>query len=82
MLGWILLGLAAVAAGVIVISGTVTKMRIREQMQSRDFKMMLITEVNSCTNTVTLSDLFSDQTMEIRGDDVSDELDEYDIISV
>ncbi len=82
MLGWILLGLATVAVGVIVISGTVTKMRIREQMQNKNLKEMLVTEIDSCTNTVKLSDLYSDQTMEIRGDDVSDDLDEYDIIRI
>ena len=82
MLGWILLGLATVAVGVIVISGTVTKNRIREQMQKRNIKKMLVTQIDSCTNTVKLSDLYSDQTMEIRGDDVSNDLDECDVIRI
>lgn len=81
MLGWILLGLATVAVGVIVISGIVTKNRIKEKLRERGLKDALITSIDSCTNTVKLEDLYSDKTLEIRGDGIDDELDEFITIS-
>lgn len=80
MLGWILLGLATAAVGVIVISGMITKSRLKEKMREKGMKEALITEINNCTNTVKLEDLYSDDTLEIRGDEVDYELDEYDTI--
>ena len=82
MLGWILLGLATVAVGVIIISGMVTKARIKEKMKERGTEMAMITAINNCTNTVKLEELGSDKTIEIRGDDLDSELDEYDTIFV
>lgn len=82
MLGWILLGLATAAVGVVVISGIVSKSRIREKMRDRGMEKALITEINNCTNTVKLEDLYSDKTLEIRGDDLDYELKEYDTIVV
>lgn len=80
MLGWILVGLATAAVGVVIISGMVTKSRIKEKMQSRGIEMAIITEINKCTNTVKLEELCSDKTLEIRGDALDCELDEYDTI--
>ena len=80
MLGWILAGLAIMAVGVIVISGMVTKSRIKEEMRSRNFKDMMITEINNCTNTIKLEDLDSDRTIEIQGDDIDSSLYEYETI--
>lgn len=82
MLGWILLGLATAAVGVIIISGMVTKARIKEKMKERGIEMAMITAINNCTNTVKLEELGSDKTIEIRGDDLDSELDEYDTIFV
>ena len=80
MLGWILLGLATAAVGVVVISGIVSKNRIKEKMKDRGMHDALITEINRCTNTVKLEDLYSDKTLEIRGDGLDYELEEYDTI--
>lgn len=80
MLGWILLGLAAAAVGVIVISGIVSKSRIKEKMRENGIKDAIITEINNCTNTVKIEDLYGDKTLEIRGDDLDDELEEDDVI--
>ena len=83
MLGWLLLGLAtATVVGVIVISGLVTKAKIREQMRSKALEEMLITEINECTNTIKLEDIYSDETLEIRGDELADDLEEGDVIFV
>ena len=80
MLGWILLGLVTAAAGVIVISGIVDKSRIKEKMRERNMRIAIIKEVDSCTNTVKLEDLDSEETLEIRGDDLDDDLSLYDPI--
>lgn len=80
MLGWILFGLAVTAAGVIIISGIVNKQRIKEKMRERGLEEAMITEINNCTNTVKLEDLYSDETIEIRGDDLDYSLEEYDTI--
>ena len=81
MLGWILLGLATAAVGVIVISGMVTKKRIQEKMREKGMREALITEINNCTNTVKREALDSEDTMEIRGDELDYELSEYDTIT-
>lgn len=80
MLGWILLGLAATAVGVIVISGMVTKSRIKEKMREKGMEEAIITEINNCTNTVKLEDLYSDNILEIQGDDLDYELEECETI--
>ena len=81
MLGWILLGIAAAAFGVIVISGIISKSRIKDQMQERDVKRAIIVGVNRCTNTVKLKDLKTNNTLEIKGDGIDDSLREYDMIT-
>lgn len=82
MLGWILLGLATAAVGVVIISGMVTKSRIKEKLRERGMKTAMITMINTCTNTVKLEELSSDRTIEIRGDDLECDLDEYETIFV
>lgn len=82
MLGWILLGIAATAVGVVIISGMVTKNRIREKLRERGFKMAMITVIDTCTNTVKLEDFGNDKTIEIRGDALDNELNEYETIFV
>lgn len=74
MLGWILAGIAMLAVGVIVISGMITKDRLREQLKSRNLKSAFVKSIDRCTNTVKLEDLYSDETLEIQGDDVDSEL--------
>ena len=80
MLGWILLGLATVAVGVIIISGMVTESRIKDKMRERGIKMAMITIIDKCTNTVKLEEFCSEKTIEIRGDALDCELDEYTTI--
>lgn len=80
MLGWILLGLASVAVGVIVISGVVDKGKLRMQMRAHGMQEAVITQIDACRNVVKLEDLNSDNTIEIQGDDLSYDLEEYDTI--
>lgn len=81
MLGWVLLGLAAVTAGIIVISGMVTKNRIKEKMRERGIKDAILTGIDNCDNTVKLENLLGGETLEIRGDELDDDLKKYDIIT-
>ncbi len=74
MLGWILLGIAAAAVCVVVISGIITKSRIKEQMREKNMENAVITEINKCKNVIKLEDLNTGKTMEIRGDGVDDSL--------
>lgn len=80
MLGWILLGIAVAAVGVVVISGIISKSRIKEVMQEQNIQRALITEINRCTNVIKLKDLNSSKTKEIQGDGIDDSLREYDKI--
>lgn len=82
MLGWILLGLLTATVGVIVISGVVTKNRIKEKMREKEIEKVLIEQIDRCRNTAKLKDLDSGDTIEIQGDELDDELEEYDIIAV
>lgn len=82
MLGWILLGLVCATAVVVVISGIVTKNRIREEMAKQNMKKAVIESIDTCSNKVSLKDLESGKCLEIQGDDVSYDLDERDRIYV
>ena len=80
MLGWILLGIAVAAVGVVVISGIISKSRIKEVMQEQNMKRAVITEINKCTNVIKLKDLNSNETMKIQGDGIDDSLREREKI--
>lgn len=82
MLGWILLGLVCAAAVVVVISGTITKSRIKEEMAKQNMSRAVIESIDTCSNKVSLKDLSSGKVLEIQGDDVAYELDERDRIYV
>lgn len=82
MLGWILLGLFTAAVGVIVINGIVDKNCIKEKAHENGLEEVIITEINRCTNTVKLEALYGEDTLEIRGDELDCELNEYDVITV
>lgn len=80
MLGWILLGLVCTAAVVVVISGMITKNRIREEMEKQNINKAVVETINTCSNKVTLKDLESGKCLEIQGDDVAYDLREKDRI--
>lgn len=81
MLGWILLGLAAVAVGVIIIDGIVTKNRIKEKMRERGIKDAIIIEVDNCENKIKLKDLHSSDELEIQGDELDYDIKRYNVIN-
>ncbi len=81
LLGHIILTgiVAAAAVGVIayVISGMITKEKIKLKVNDD----VIIKSINNCTNTITLEDL-DNQTYEVRGDSISDDLYEGQMIYV
>lgn len=70
----------AVSAIVIVVNGIVTKEKIRQQLKSKGVENAIVKAIDGCSNTVTVADLESDNTYEIRGDDIDDEIDVGDQI--
>ena len=76
MLGWILLGLLCATTVVVVISGTITKSRIRDTMNEQDIKEAVITAIDTCENKVRLEDVNSGKVLELQGDGVAYELNE------
>ena len=85
MLGYILGGLfaaAAVAIGVVIINGIITANRIKETMRNNNLKSAMISKINQCDNIITIEDMDSDEKLDIVGDGISDDIDEYDIIYV
>lgn len=81
----ILLGamaVGAVAALVIVISGMITRSKLRDALKSNGIEDAIIKGINNCDNTITLEELNSDKTIEVRGDDIDYDLDEGDLIYV
>lgn len=73
---------AAVAAIVIYISGTITRAKLEEKLRDNDIEDAIIKAIDYCDNVVTLKDMDSDKILEIHGDDVDYSLDEGDRIYV
>lgn len=73
---------AAVAAIVIYISGTITRAKLEEKLRDNGIEDAIIKAIDYCDNVVTLEDMDSDKTLEVHGDDVAYDLDEGDRIYV
>lgn len=83
LLGLILKGIvvaAALSAIVIVVNGIITKEKIRKQLKEKGVEDAIVDKIDNCSNTVTLKDLESENTYEIRGDDIDSDIDEGDVI--
>lgn len=87
ILEWIVRGLvvaAATAAVVsvvkIVISGIITKNKLKEAMENKNVQNAIVEKVENCSNQVTLRDLENDTIYEVHGDGVDYNIDEGDII--
>lgn len=79
MLGWLLLG-ALLVGTTIVISGIITKRKLKDKMREKGVENALIQEINTCTNTMSLYDLDTETEYEVQGDGIADELQEGDCI--
>lgn len=73
---------AAVAAIVIVIHGMIMKDKIRQKLKENNVEDAMVKAIDNCNNVVTLEELNSDRTIEIRGDSIDSGIDEYDTIYV
>ncbi|MBQ9422847.1 MAG: hypothetical protein IJU32_04650 [Pyramidobacter sp.] len=80
MLWKLLGGLALALIAAVVIDEIITRQKIKETMSKHSIKKGIINMINHSTNTVKLKDFFSDRVLEIRGDKVSDEISEGDVI--
>ena len=73
----LLAGAAVVGAaivGAIVIKGMITKAKLREAMRDQDVAAALVDRINRCDNTVKLVDLYSNNSIEVRGDGIASDI--------
>ena len=75
-------GLVGAAVVGIVIYGLITKQKIREQLAQRGIRAALVNAIDSCDNLVTLTDLDNKCSIEVRGNGISNDIYENDIITV
>ena len=80
MLGWIMLGLITAGAIVVVITGIITIKKIKEAMIKHKMKSALIAEIDSCDNVIKLEELETGKKLEMRGDNVSCDIQENNIV--
>lgn len=80
MLGWIMLGLITVGAIVVVITGIITIKKIKEAMIKHKMKSALIAEIDSCDNVIKLEEMETGKKLEMRGDNVSCDIQENNIV--
>ena len=76
MLGWIMLGLITAGAIVVVITGIITIKKIKEAMIKHKMKSALIAEIDSCDNVIKLEEMETGKKLEMRGDNVSCDIQE------
>lgn len=82
-LGDFLLGAAALAAAVfltVYVVGQINRSSLEQKLRSKNIKKAIIKEIDRCNNVVKLKDLDNDRTLEVRGDSVSLELYEGQLI--
>ena len=80
MLGWIMLGLIPAGAIVVVITGIITIKKIKEAMIKHKMKSALIAEIDSCDNVIKLEEMETGKKLEMRGDNVSCDIQENNIV--
>ena len=80
MLGWIMLGLITAGASVVVITGIITIKKIKEAMIKHKMKSALIAEIDSCDNVIKLEEMETGKKLEMRGDNVSCDIQENNIV--
>ena len=80
MLGWIMLGLITAGAIVVVITGIITIKKIKEAMIKHKMKSALIAEIDSCDNVIKLEEIETGKKLEMRGDNVSCDIQENNIV--
>ena len=80
MLGWIMLGLITAGAIVVVITGIITIKKIKEAMIKHKMKSALIAEIDSGDNVIKLEEMETGKKLEMRGDNVSCDIQENNIV--
>lgn len=75
-----MLGLITAGAIVVVITGIITIKKIKEAMIKHKMKSALIAEIDSCDNVIKLEELETGKKLEMRGDNVSCDIQENNIV--
>lgn len=74
---------AAVVAGIVIyISGIITEEKLREKLKEKGIESALINDIDRCTNVIKLTDMDTDETIEVHGDDIDYDIEEDDLIFV
>lgn len=71
---------AALSAIVVVVNGIITKDVAKQQLRNRGVTNAMVDKINNCTNCVSIKDLDSDNTYEIRGEGIGYDISEGDVI--
>lgn len=83
ILGGLLFAAAAVTT-FYVISGIITRNKIRETLKnnSENINDAIITQINNCTNEISIKDLYSNCEYTIQGDGISNEIYNGEVITI
>lgn len=74
---------AAIVAGIVIyIAGKITKEKLRKKLEDKGIETALINEIDRCSNVIKMTDFDTDETIEVHGDDIDDEIEEDDLIFV
>ena len=76
-------GLGALAAGVvaaIVIDKIIEKRDLQKALRDKDLQRGIVTEINRASNKIKLSDLDSDEEIELQGKGIASDINEGDVI--
>ena len=79
---WLLTGLVGVAVISLVVCGIITRYKLKMTLGQQGIKQAVINAVDTCSNVVTLTDLENRNTIQIRGDGVSYDVRQNDVIIV
>lgn len=73
---------AAVIVGAIVINGIITKSKLIQKLREKGINQAVVTMADRSKNVVKLDDLFSDESIEVKGDGISSDIHVRDVITV
>ena len=74
-------GLVGAAVITIVVRGLITRQRLKEELARQGLKEAIADAVDRCTNVVDLRDLETGNRVQVKGDGISYDVRENDIIT-
>ncbi len=73
---------AALSAIVIVVNGIISKDVAKQKMREKGVDKFIVDKIDKCTNTMSIKDLESSNTYELKGDGIGYDIFEGDVIYV